>query len=329
MMSRYARQMVLPEVGQHGQRALASATVVVVGAGGLGSVVLQLLAAAGVGRLVIADFDQVEESNLHRQPLYRMQDIGALKVEAARAALLAANPHIEVQCWSQRVTPANVVELIRGADLVLDAADSLAVSYILSDACMQLNQALISASVLGLSGYVGMFCGAAPSYRAVFPDMPSRGGNCASDGVLGTAVSIVASLQAQITLAALLNLQPSPAGRLIRVDCQRLRFSDFDFNGAPEPAASDCLHFIDNSQLQPEDLTIDLRTEPERDEHPFPANVCVPVAAMADLDMDGLAGRRVVLCCRSGLRAWQAALALRSRGIDQLALLALGERASR
>lgn len=325
-MSRYARQMVLPEVGEQGQGALAAATVLVVGAGGLGSVVLQLLGAAGAGRLVVVDFDRVEESNLHRQPLYRMQDVGRTKVEAAREALLAANPQITVEARCERVTPANVDGLLAGADLVLDAADNLAISYILSDACLRAGKVLVSASVLGLAGYVGAFCGAAPSYRAVFPQMPARGGSCSTDGVLGTAVSIIASLQAQITLSLLLQISPSPLGRLIRVDCQRLRFSEFDFNVAAEPAADECLRFIDSTQLQRQDLTIDLRTEQERSLHPFAADLCSTAEAVADLELDDIDSRRVVLCCRSGLRAWRAALTLQSRGISQLALLALGER---
>ena len=188
MTDRYARQTVLPEVGAAGQARLAAARVLVVGAGGLGSPVLATLAGAGVGQLTVLDHDRVEESNLHRQPLYRMTDIGRSKAEAVREALLAANPAISVDAMPRRLAVAEAPDLIAAADLVLDCADSLAVTYVLSDACRADSKPLVSASVLGLSGYVGAFCGGAPSYRAVFPDMPSTVGSCAANGVLGSAV---------------------------------------------------------------------------------------------------------------------------------------------
>ena len=210
--------------------------MLVVGAGGLGCAVLPYLAAAGIGRLRLADPDVVEESNLHRQPMYRMADLGRTKVSAARAALLALNPRVQVEALEVRVTPANAATLVAGADVVLDAADSLAVTYMLSDACQAAGTALVSASVLGLAGYVGVFCGGAPSYRAVFPEMPRTAGSCAEAGVLGTAVGVIGTLQAHLTLALLLRFAPSVLGRLISVDFQSLHFGGFAFTGAAEPA---------------------------------------------------------------------------------------------
>src|SRR5690242_3517338 len=122
MTDRYSRQTILPEVGPAGQARLRKASVLVIGAGGLGSPVLQYLCAAGVGRLVIVDHDRVEESNLHRQPIYRMTDIGALKAEAARAALRAANPQTQIEAICERLTPTNAGRLVASADLVVDAA---------------------------------------------------------------------------------------------------------------------------------------------------------------------------------------------------------------
>src|SRR5438445_9712861 len=123
MSDRYSRQIILPEVGAAGQARLRAAVVLVIGAGGLGCAVLQYLGAAGVGRLVIVDHDRVEESNLHRQPIYRMSDIGSLKAEAARAALQAANPAIRVEAVCERLTPANAAALVASVDIVVDAAD--------------------------------------------------------------------------------------------------------------------------------------------------------------------------------------------------------------
>ncbi len=204
MTDRYIRQTVLPEIGAQGQERLRASSVLVVGAGGLGCPVLQYLCAAGVGRLLIVDHDRVAESNLHRQPLYRMSDIGELKARAAAAAMRLLNPEVALEDFPERLTPANAARHVSRADLVVDAADSLALSYILSDECRRSGKPLISASVLGLSGYVGAFCGAAPSYRAVFPDMPRQAGSCAQSGVLGTTVGVMGTLQAQMTLAALL-----------------------------------------------------------------------------------------------------------------------------
>src|SRR5580693_8135402 len=188
MSERYQRQSVLPEVGAEGQARLAAAHVLVVGAGGLGCAVLSYIAAAGVGRIVIMDHDRVEESNLHRQPLYRMSELGQLKAQVARNTLMGLNPALQAQGLCERLSADNARALTAAADVVVDAADSFAVTYILSDACREAGVPLVSASVLGLKGYVGAFCGGAPSYRAVFPDMPSAAGTCASAGVLGTAV---------------------------------------------------------------------------------------------------------------------------------------------
>ncbi len=189
MSARYDRQVALPEIGPAGQERLKRASVLIVGAGGLGCPALQYLAAAGVGRLIIIDPDRVEESNLHRQPLYRMSDLGALKVEAAYAALRSLNPEVNVSARAERLTPANVEACLTSADLAVDAADNFAVTYILSDACLAAGKYLISASALGWSGYVGVFCGTAPSYRAVFPELPGRAGSCAENGVLGSSGS--------------------------------------------------------------------------------------------------------------------------------------------
>ena len=208
MTDRYARQIVLPQVGSEGQARLSAASVLVVGAGGLGCPVLQYLAGAGTGRMIVVDHDRVEESNLHRQPLYTMADIGSPKALTARAALLRFNPTIEVEAVAERLTPENVERLVADADVVVDAADSLAATYVLSDTCRQLVKPLVSASAVGLSGYVGAFCAGAPSYRAVFPEMPARTANCASAGVLGSTVAILGSVQAQFVLQLILAIAP-------------------------------------------------------------------------------------------------------------------------
>jgi molybdopterin/thiamine biosynthesis adenylyltransferase/rhodanese-related sulfurtransferase len=325
MTDRYSRQTILPEVGPPGQARLRGASVLVIGAGGLGSAVLQYLCAAGVGRLNIVDHDRVEESNLHRQPVYRMSDVGAFKAQAARATLLAANPEVQIEAICERLTPANARRLVAGVDIVVDAADSFAVTYVVSDECQQVKKPLISASVLGLSGYVGAFCGGAPSYRAVFPEMPRQAGSCATAGVLGTAVGVMGTLQAHMTLSLLLELQPATLGQLVTVDFRTLRFGGFSFAGAGEPSGA-AIPFIAADQVDSTDLVIDLRTLIEAPVSPIAAALRIDVDAV-----EGSAGEklpsapRVVLCCRTGVRAWRAARALQRRGHANVALIAFGE----
>ncbi len=317
-MSRYARQMVLPEVGPAGQARLGRAHVAVVGAGGLGCPVLQYLVGAGVGRITLFDPDVVEESNLHRQPLYRMADLGRPKVVAARHHLRAANPDVDLIAHAACVTPANAPALADRADLVIDAADSHAVSYILSDACRAARTPMIAASVLGQSGYVGAFCGPAPSLRAVFPALPAAGGTCATAGVLGPAVGVVGALQAQIGLRVLLGCRPSPMGRMVTLDLAGLRFGGFEFLGSPEPEGA--FPFLAAGMLRDDDLVVDLRAPDEAPRPIVPAALRLPPEELAGLPR--APGRRLVLACASGLRAWRAAETMRARGWRNLALIA-------
>lgn len=323
MTDRYARQMALPQVGVEGQARLAAARVLVVGAGGLGCPVLAGLVGAGVGRVVLLDPDRVAESNLHRQPLYGVGDVGAFKALAARAALLRLNPGVKVRALAERLTPANVEPLIADADVVVDAADSLAATYVLSDACRQFGKPLVSASVTGLAGYVGAFCGGGPSYRAVFPAPPARDLTCASGGVLGTTVAVVGALQAQVTLQLLLAMAPSPLGRLVSFDAARLTFGGFDFSHAAEP--SDFAPFIATSAVTNGDLVIDLRALDEAAVSPFAGALRLTIDTVDTLTCGRPPDGRVVLCCRSGLRAWRAATRLAEAGMTRLALVALGD----
>jgi sulfur-carrier protein adenylyltransferase/sulfurtransferase len=325
MSDRYSRQTILPEVGPAGQARLQAASVLVIGAGGLGSAVLQYLCAAGVGHLVIVDHDRVEVSNLHRQPIYRMSDVGALKAQAAREALLGANPEARIEAVCERLTPANVARLVAAVDLVVDAADSFAVTYVVSDECYRVGKPLISASVLGLSGYVGAFCGGAPSYRAVFPEMPRQAGSCATAGVLGTAVGVMGTLQAHLILSLLLELKPGVLGQLATVDFQTLRVGGFSFAGAREPSGV-VLPFIAADQVESADLVIDLRTLVEAPVSPIAAALRIDVNAVERGAAKELPpAPRTVLCCRTGVRAWRAARALQRQGRQNLALIAFGE----
>ncbi len=319
---RYARQNVLPQIGPEGQARLAAAKVLVVGAGGLGCAVLQYLCAAGVGRLEVVDPDRVEESNLHRQPLYRMADIGLPKASAACASLRTLNPDVRLEAAVEPLTPMNAAERCERVDVVVDAADSLALTYILSDECARQGKPLISASVVGVSGYAGVFCGGAPSYRAVFPEMPLHAGSCAETGVLGSAVGVLGTLQAHLTLAQLLLLPPPVLGRLVSVDLATLRFGGFSFAGASEPPEPQ-LRFIAATEVSADDVVIDLRGLDEAPVSPFPDALRLGVEQVTSHALPQ--GRRVVLCCRSGIRAWRAGRALLANEARDVALVALAE----
>ena len=322
-IGRYIRQTVLSEVGLNGQDRLSRTRLLVVGAGGLGCAALPYLAGAGVGSIMIVDPDRVSLENLHRQTLYSMSDLGAGKAETAARALSRLNPESRICTVAESLTPSNVVSLLAGADIALDCADSIAATYILSDACHELGIPLVSASAIGLSGYAGGFCGGAPSVRAVFPDPPSQPATCAEAGVLGPVPGTLGCIQAQMALSVLLDMQPSPLGLLVALEARTLRFSSFRFDGATEPGERR-YPFVSRDAIDQRDLVIDLRGE---DEAPVPATPSAIRACVTELGIGGPLperNQRVVLCCRSGLRSWQAANRLRSVWSGEIVLAALG-----
>lgn len=326
--NRYARQEILQEFGADGQTRLRKAQVLVVGAGGLGCPVLQYLVGAGIGHITLVDPDVVSRTNLHRQTLYQEAQIGLHKVEAARDVLAGLNPECEILPITEGLNADNAPDLVAKADVVLDCADSFATSYILSDACLLQNRPLLSASALGLNGYVGGFCGGAPSLRAVFPELPDRAANCSTAGVMGPVVGAIGALQAQMALSVLLDIQPSPLGQLVTLDCKNFRPGGFRFDNAPEP---DCalLSFISVSALKNNDFVVELRG---LDEAPMPVTPRAHRYIVADFQNEKLterptpgADQRVVLCCRTGLRAWNAARRLQSYWEGEISLIAMGD----
>jgi molybdopterin/thiamine biosynthesis adenylyltransferase/rhodanese-related sulfurtransferase len=313
--------MILPEVGTQGQARLARAHVLVVGAGGLGAPVLQYLAGAGIGAITLLDSDRVDESNLHRQTLFTMADIGRSKVDAAADRLLAAHPDLQLVPHAEALTADNVTRFLAPVDLVVDAADSFATSYILSDACLARARPLVAASVLGQRGYVGGFCGSGPSLRAVFPDLPDTAASCATAGVMGPVVGMIGALQAQMALKLLLQHSPSPLGLLMQIDMASLSLSSFRFDAAPEPES--VLRFISPALIPPDAQVIDLRPIDEAPQlvTPDAKRILPDDLARAQLDKK----RTLVLCCRSGVRAWRAARALQAHGFSRIELLATGD----
>ncbi|MGR3513470.1 MAG: ThiF family adenylyltransferase [Paracoccaceae bacterium] len=317
-MNRYDRQQILPEIGRNGQARLSAARVLVVGAGGLAASVLPLLTAGGLGRLTIVDGDRVEQSNLHRQTLFTEYDLGRPKADVAAEHCRKLNREVTLVPWRRALTPENALDLVERSDIVLDCADSYAVSYTLSDVCATTRTPLISASVLGRSGYVGGFCGTAPSLRAVFPNAPDNAASCATAGVMGPVVAMLGAAQAQMAMAVILEHEPSPLGQMMRFDMERFATSGFRFDEAEEPQAF--FPFVAHAELSGEDEIVDLRSEDEAPERfHWAARRIAPEALERDLL---LSDKRLALVCASGLRAWRAAEQLENTWPGEIVLVA-------
>ena len=224
-LARYSRQIVLGEIGVTGQRRLAAARVLVIGAGGLGSPVLQYLAAAGVGTIGVVDSDDVELSNLHRQVIHPVGSIGRPKVDSAADAIAALNPGVVVHRHHLRLDSTTVAEVIAGYDLVIDGADNFPTRYLVNDACVDAGLPLVWGSVLGFAAQVAVFWDAAPGGRAlqlrdVFPEPPAAGlvPSCAEAGVIGALVAQAGSVMAMEAIKLITGLGVPLLGRILVID---------------------------------------------------------------------------------------------------------------
>jgi adenylyltransferase/sulfurtransferase len=219
-LKRYARHIVLPEVGGVGQAKILSARVLVVGAGGLGAPLLLYLAAAGVGRLGVVDDDVVDLTNLQRQVIHATDRIGTAKVESAKRTVAGVNPDITVIAHNERLGPENVLRLIADYDVVADGSDNFPTRYLLNDACHFAGKTLVSGSILRFEGQLATFksgLGRYPCYRCLYPSAPPPGRvpTCAQGGVLGALAGSVGSLQATEVLKEIMGIGESLAGSLI------------------------------------------------------------------------------------------------------------------
>ncbi len=229
---RYARHIVLAEIGGVGQARLIAARVLVVGAGGLGAPLLQYLAAAGIGTLGVIDHDRVDLSNLQRQVIHRTTDIGVSKVESARRALLDINPEVEVIAHDERLTADNARRIVDGYDIVADGSDNFATRYLLNDVCFQLKKILVSAAILRFDGQISTYKawqGAGhPCLRCIFPAAPSEDAvpSCAQAGVLGALAGTLGALQASEVVKEILGIGRSLSGRLLMYDALAASFDE-------------------------------------------------------------------------------------------------------
>ena len=223
-LDRYSRHIIMDDVGPEGQAALLSSSVLVVGAGGLGAPVLQYLAAAGVGRLGIADDDRVELSNLQRQVIHGTDDVGGKKVDSAAEFVESLNPDIDVERHDVRVTVDNVMDLIDGYDVVVDASDNFPTRFLLNDACTIAGVPLSHGAVYRFEGQVTTFTGGQPCYRCLFPEAPPEGAvpDCSTAGVLGILPGTIGAMQATEVVKLLLGQGETLDGRLLVYDAEGL-----------------------------------------------------------------------------------------------------------
>ena len=219
-LRRYSRHLLIPEIGLAGQGKLLRARVLVVGAGGLGSPVLQYLAAAGVGRIGIVDDDTVDLTNLQRQTLFASADVGRRKVDVAAERIVAANPQVAVDVYPLRLVAANARELVRPYDVVVDATDTFAARYAVNDACRLEGKPDVYGSIFRFDGQVAVFAPDGPCYRCLFPEPPPEDSvpSCAEGGVLGVLPGIVGAWQAAEALKLVLGIGRPLIGRLLLVD---------------------------------------------------------------------------------------------------------------
>jgi molybdopterin-synthase adenylyltransferase len=221
---RYARHIVLPEIGGIGQSKLIASRVLVLGAGGLGAPLLQYLAAAGIGTVGVVDDDTVDLSNLQRQVIHRTSDIGAPKVLSAQRALSDINPEVTVQAHPERLTAGNVERLVADYDIVADGSDNFATRYLLNDTCFRLRKPLVAAAILRFDGQISTYKawhGAGhPCLRCVFPEAPSEDAvpSCAQAGVLGALAGTLGAMQATEVVKEILGVGRSLSGRLLTYD---------------------------------------------------------------------------------------------------------------
>ena len=240
-LRRYARHVILPEVGVAGQRRLKESRVLVVGAGGLGSPLALYLAAAGVGAIGLVDFDVVDESNLHRQLLFGSRDVGRPKLEAAGRRLRDANPHVEILPFEERLTSANALEILRGFDVVADGTDNFPTRYLVNDACVMLGKPNAYASIFRFEGQASVFWAErGPCYRCLYPEPPPPGlvPSCAEGGVLGVLPGLLGTIQATETIKLLLGIGEPLVGRLLLVDALGMRFRELRVR--KDPACAVC-----------------------------------------------------------------------------------------
>ena len=235
---RYSRHLLLPEVGVEGQKKIGSASVLCIGAGGLGSPIVMYLAAAGIGKLGLVDFDLVEFSNLQRQILHGTEDVGRPKTQSAAETIHSLNPGVEVVLHETRLTSKNALEIIRPYDVVVDGTDNFPTRYLTNDACVLLRKPNVYGSIFRFEGQASVFAPhlGGPCYRCLFPEPPPPGmvPSCAEGGVLGVLPGTIGTLQATEILKLVLEIGTSLVGRLLLFNALDMKFREIKLRRDPQ-----------------------------------------------------------------------------------------------
>ena len=358
-ISRYARHLIIPNVGVEGQRRLKASRVLIVGAGGLGSPVALYLAAAGVGHIGLVDFDVVDVTNLQRQILHGTKDIGRPKLESARERIADVNPHVELTTHETALTSQNALDIIRAYDLVIDGTDNFPTRYLVNDACVLLGKPNVYGSIFRFEGQASVFSTRdGPCYRCLFPEPPPPGTvpSCAEGGVLGVLPGLLGTIQATEALKLIIGIGEPLIGRLLLVDALAAQFRtinvrknpacpacgtheiteliDYDaFCGIPQAAAS-MSAAGEMPEITPIDLAerlragdvdlIDVREQNEWDFARIPGARLIPMGefpeAIESLDRT----RNIVVQCRSGARSGKVLRQLQAAGFTRVWNLAGG-----
>ena len=330
---RYSRQIVIPQIQESGQERIRNAKVLCIGAGGLGSPALMYLAAAGVGTIGIVDFDTVDETNLHRQVLFGQSDIGKKKVDVAKSKIEESNPLVSVTTYPVRVNPSNVLEIMAGYDIVIDATDNFATRYLINDAAVLLNKPYVWGSVNRFDGQAAVFWSSlGPCYRCLHPEPPAPGTvqNCADAGVLGVLCASIASIQVNEVIKAITGIGELQIGKLMIYEALEAEHSKIDIHKNPlcvicgeNPTQVSLLENYESfcgvasaPEISVEDLKkkfaanddfilIDVREPDEFASSRIPGSVLIPKARFFDATALDLLPRdkEIILHCRSGVRS--------------------------
>lgn len=310
--ARYARHLTLPGFGEEGQERLLNAKVLVIGAGGLGSPILNYLAAAGVGHITVLDDDRVELSNLQRQTIHTEARVGELKVESARQALMGLNSSISVDARAERLTPANALELFNAHDIVLDGADNFATRYLSNDAAELTGTPLVWGTIMQFSGQISVFHpGQGPMLRDLFPDIPDADSvpSCALGGVLGALAGQVGSMMVIEAIKVLTRVGEPLIGRLLLIDALNASTRTLAFDRDPQRAPVTSLAELENVCAvvpvveQPIGLLVDVRTDEEWAAGFIPGAIHVPLDQLGEWEAPD---EPVTFYCKSGMRSAEA-----------------------
>jgi molybdopterin/thiamine biosynthesis adenylyltransferase/rhodanese-related sulfurtransferase len=351
---RYSRHIILPEVGLDGQKRLKSASVLCIGTGGLGSPLLLYLAAAGIGRIGIVDFDVVDSSNLQRQVIHGTSWVGKPKIESAQKRILEINPTCQVDLYETRLSSENALDILKPYDVVVDGTDNFPTRYLTNDACVMLGKPNVYGSIFRFEGQATVFnYEDGPNYRDLYPEPPPPGmvPSCAEGGVLGVLPGIIGCIQATETIKIILGTGDTLSGRLLLYDALNMKFRELrlrpnperpvieklidyeQFCGIPQAKAEEEKQRMAMSEMSVQELKelldsgsddfvlVDVRNPNEYEIARIPGSVLVPLPDIEEgkgvEKVKELAnGHRVIAHCKMGGRSAKALNILKEHGIE-------------